>query len=166
MDIRKIIRHTIRKINFAITAPFVSYFQKYFLNRPFIYGNKERVHVGKRVSLVNTLLNTGSGHIYIGDDTIMGHNCSLVTGVHQFENGIRKKIYHREKYNEDVHEVPEEGNDIVIGKGCWITTNVTIIGGVTIGDNVIITAGAVVTKDIPSSVVAGGVPAKIIKQNH
>lgn len=142
----------------------VGFMQRYFINKPYINGDKNRLHVGKGVSLVNTILNTASGHIYIGDDTIMGHNCVIATGVHQFENGMRKKIYYREKYNKNVPDTPTDGYDIHIGKGCWITSNVTIVGGVTIGDNVIVCAGAVVTKDIPSSVVVAGVPAKIIKK--
>lgn len=56
------------------------------------------------------------------------------------------------------------GKNIHIGKNVWIGANSTILSGVTIGDNSAITAGAVVTKDVPANVVAGGVPAKIIKQ--
>jgi maltose O-acetyltransferase len=54
---------------------------------------------------------------------------------------------------------------VSIGSDCWICGNATILPGVTIGNHVIIAAGAVVTKDIPDNVVAGGVPAKIIRQN-
>ena len=77
---------------------------------------------------------------------------------------MRKKLFHRENFNEEVREVPLTGYDIKIGSGCWITSNVTITGGVSIGDNVIIMAGAVVTKNFPSSVVIGGVPANVIKK--
>ena len=52
---------------------------------------------------------------------------------------------------------------IIIGKSCYISTGVTILGPITIGDNVTIGAGAVVTKDIPDNVIVAGVPAKIIK---
>lgn len=52
---------------------------------------------------------------------------------------------------------------IRIGNNCWITTNVTILGGVTIGNNTIIGAGSVVTKDIPSNVFADGNPCQVIK---
>ena len=52
---------------------------------------------------------------------------------------------------------------IHIGENVWIGSSVTITRGVTIGDNSVIAAGAVVTKDIPANVVAGGVPAKVIK---
>ncbi|MBQ6158936.1 MAG: hypothetical protein IJJ20_08005, partial [Thermoguttaceae bacterium] len=53
---------------------------------------------------------------------------------------------------------------IVIGKDVWLGANVTVLPGVTIGDGAIIAAGAVVTKDVPASTVAAGVPAKTIKR--
>jgi acetyltransferase-like isoleucine patch superfamily enzyme len=53
---------------------------------------------------------------------------------------------------------------IKIGNNVWIGDKVTILKGVTIGDNVVIAANAVVTKDIPSNVIAGGVPAKVLKR--
>lgn len=149
-----------------ITSPFVDFMHKYFIQKPYIHGKRDRLFLGKNVSLVNTLINTASGNVYIGDDTIFGHNCSLVTGIHLFERGMRKKLYYKKEFNKDIVEAPSEGYDIKIGKGCWITTNVTIIGGVTIGDNVIIAAGAVVTKNIPSGVIVGGVPAKIMKKTE
>ena len=55
---------------------------------------------------------------------------------------------------------------VVIGPGCWIGANVTIIGGVTIGKGSIIAAGAVVTNSIPEFAIAGGVPAKVLKQRE
>jgi len=130
---------------------------------PYIHGSKSRVKVGKNVSLMNTILNVSSGNIQIGDNTIFGHNCVLATGVHQFKGGMRKKIYFKKKYNKDISEAPIDGHDIRIGEGCWIASNATIIGGVTIGDNVIIAAGAVVVKDVPSSVVVAGVPGRVVR---
>jgi acetyltransferase-like isoleucine patch superfamily enzyme len=130
---------------------------------PYIHGSKDKVNLGKNISLMNTILNVSSGNIEIGSNTIFGHNCVLATGVHEFKEGMRKKIYFKKNYNKDVTEAPTFGHDIKIGQGCWIASNVTIIGGVTIGDNVIIAAGSVVVKDIPSSVVVAGVPGKIIK---
>lgn len=52
---------------------------------------------------------------------------------------------------------------IVLGKRVWVGSNSTILQGVTIGDNAIIAAGAVVTKDVPANTVVGGVPAKFIR---
>ena len=53
---------------------------------------------------------------------------------------------------------------IVLGKNVWVGANATILRGVTIGDNAVVAAGAVVTKDIPADTVAGGVPAKAIRK--
>lgn len=58
---------------------------------------------------------------------------------------------------------PGENADIIIGDNCYISTGVTILGPVKIGNNVTIAAGAVVTKDIPDNCVVGGIPAKILK---
>jgi maltose O-acetyltransferase len=55
------------------------------------------------------------------------------------------------------------GKPVIIGRNVWITSNCTILPGVTIGDNTIIASGSVVTKDIPSGVLAGGNPCKVIK---
>ena len=53
---------------------------------------------------------------------------------------------------------------IHIGKNVWIGAHATVLQGVTVGDGAIIAAGAVVTKDVPSGIIVGGVPAKMIKQ--
>ena len=53
---------------------------------------------------------------------------------------------------------------IVLGKNVWVGSNSTILSGVTIGDNSVVAAGAVVTKDVPENTVVGGVPARFIKR--
>ena len=157
------IKNILDKLISIIINPIIDFVRHYSSRRHFIKGDKNKLKLGSRVSLVNTIINVSSGTVEIGDDTIFGHNCILATGVHEFKDGMRKKIYNRRYLNKETKEVPTSGYDIKIGSGCWITSNVTIIGGVTIGDNVIVSAGSVVTKDVPSSVIIGGVPAKIIK---
>jgi galactoside O-acetyltransferase len=174
MKINKIIyklkRVTIAKIvirlkstSFLIHKRLLFYVKNKVLNQwQFTYyckGDHKKLHLGKNVSTVNTLFNTSSGHIYIDDNTIFGHNVMVLTGVHEFLNGVRKSLITKGL------ETPLEGFDIKIGKGCWIASGVIITGKVNIGDNVIIGAGAVVTKDIPSNVFAAGVPAKVLKKN-
>lgn len=122
-------------------------------------GDRRKLHFGKNVSPVNTLFNVASGHITIGDNTIFGHNVMVLTGKHEFLDGRRKSLTTKGL------ETPLEGYDINIGSGCWIASGVIITGKVNIGDNVIIGAGSVVTKNIPSGVFAAGVPAKVIKEN-
>lgn len=127
------------------------------MNIHYCHGNRKRLHLGKNVSTVNTVFNVSSGHIYIGDNTIFGHNCMVLTGIHEFEGGMRKKLYSGAK------DTPQNGLDISIGNGCWIASGAIISGGVTIGDNAIIGAGSVVVRNIPSGVFAAGTPAKPIK---
>ena len=57
-----------------------------------------------------------------------------------------------------------QAKPVTIGRDVWIGANCTILPGVTIGNNIVIAAGAVVTKDVPDNCVAGGVPAKIIRE--
>jgi acetyltransferase-like isoleucine patch superfamily enzyme len=61
---------------------------------------------------------------------------------------------------------PRTGPDapVFIGNGVWLGVNVTVMKGVTIGENTLVAAGSVVTRSLPANVVAGGVPAKILKQ--
>ena len=132
-----------------------------FLNIEYSYvnGNKSRIKIGKGCSTMNTIFNTVSGNIFIGDDTIFGHNCMVLTGRHRFYKGRRAKLV---PGSEDFRETPESGYDIEIGEGCFIGSGVTILAPVKVGDNVIIGAGSLVVKDIPSNCFAAGAPAKVI----
>lgn len=78
----------------------------------------------------------------------------FITGRHEFEKGKLKQPRSR--------QVPTEGHDIRIGSGCWIASGVIIVGGVTIGDDCIVAAGAVVTHDFPDACIISGVPAKVM----
>lgn len=55
---------------------------------------------------------------------------------------------------------------VTIGNDCWINSNVTLISGITIGDGVVVLAGAVVTDDVPPYAIVGGIPARIIKYRY
>ncbi len=133
--------------------PVVRIVQRRLYRLPYVHGPADRVVLGERVSLMNTVLNTLSGDIVIGDDTIFGHNCMLLTGRHDFEGGTRKRLRGQ-------REVPREGHDIHIGRGCWIASGVIVVGGVTIGDHVVVASGAVVAADLPAGAMVGGVPAR------
>lgn len=89
------------------------------------------------------------GGIVIGDGTQLGHNVVLATVNHDVDPDKRRLMHL---------------GSIHIGKNVWIGSGSVITGGVTIGDNAIIAAGAVVTKDVPPDVLAGGVPARVIKK--
>lgn len=116
---------------------------------PFYTDCGKNIHIGK-----NVFINAGchfqdQGGITIGDGAQIGHNVVLATLNHDLIPENRKTV------------IPAP---IIIGKNVWIGANSTILSGITIGDNSVIAAGAVVTKDVPANVVAGGVPAKNIKQ--
>jgi len=126
----------------------------------YVHGNVSSVHVGARCSTMNTVFNVASGDIWIGEDTYFSHGCYVLTGQHRFYRGRRVGLVPDAPFE----EVPSTGNDIRIGRGCYIGANATILANVTIGDHCIIGAGAVVTTDIPSGSFAAGVPA-IIKRS-
>ncbi|MEJ7783712.1 MAG: acyltransferase [Solirubrobacteraceae bacterium] len=106
---------------------------------------------------MNTVFNVTSGEIWVGDDTYFSHGCYVLTGQHRFYRGRRVGLVANSPYE----ETPPSGNDITIGKGCYIGANATILARVTIGDNCIVGAGAVVTSSIPAGSFAVGVPATV-----
>lgn len=124
----------------------------------YVHGRLNRLHVGERCSIMNTVFNVVSGDVYIGDDTLFSHDCYVLTGVHRFHNGVRAGL----QPDSPIEEVPTEGRDIRIGQGCFIGAGASILGGVTLGDNVIVGAGAVVTSDVPDGAFVAGVPARKI----
>ena len=124
-------------------------------SRPYVHGSWDRVSIGEGVSLVNTVLNTASGRIRIENDVIFGHKCMLLTGRHDFKHGKRKKLLGEV-------DTPFEGYDINIKEGCWLASGSIVVGGITIGRNSIVAAGAVVTKDVPDHSIVAGIPAKVI----
>ena len=84
----------------------------------------------------------------------MGHNVSVLTGTHDYTKKSKERMI----------SAPITGCDIYIEKGVWLGSNSTILGPCRIGENSVIAAGSIVTKDIPNNVLVGGIPARIIKQ--
>jgi len=138
---------------------FGTYFGFMNIDYTYVHGDRKRIFLGNNCSTMNSIFNVISGTIHIGDNTILGHNCMLLTGTHNFKNGQRISLLN--DFTEE--ETPKSGRDIVIGQGCFIGSGVTVIGPVNIGDNVIIASGSVVTKDVLSNCFVGGVPAKHLK---
>jgi acetyltransferase-like isoleucine patch superfamily enzyme len=110
------------------------------------------IRIGKHVGIGEFAHLGGAGGLEIGDDCIIGPYFSCHPENHNFSD-LRNVI--REQ------GVNQQG--IKIGKNCWIGAKVTILDGVTVGDNCVIAAGAVVTKSMPANAVIGGVPAKVIR---
>lgn len=109
------------------------------------------VHFGNNVYANFNLTLVDDTHIYIGDYTMIGPNVTIATAGHPILPSLREKAM---QYNMPIH----------IGKNVWIGAGATILPGVTIGDNTVIGAGSVVTKDIPSHVVAVGNPCRILRE--
>ena len=109
------------------------------------------VHFGKNIYANFNLTLVDDTHIYVGDYTMFGPNVTVATAGHPILPELREKMY---QYNFPVH----------IGKNCWIGAGVVIVPGITIGDNVVIGAGSVVTKDLPSNVVAVGNPCRVLRE--
>lgn len=109
------------------------------------------VHFGKSVYANSNLTLVDDTHIYVGDYTMFGPNVVLATAGHPVLPELRPLAY---QYNMPIH----------IGKNCWLGAGVIVLPGVTIGDNSVIGAGSVVTKDIPANVVAVGNPCKVLRE--
>lgn len=108
------------------------------------------VHFGKNVYANFNLTLVDDTHIYIGDYTMLGPNVTIATAGHPILPELREQIY---QYNMPVH----------IGRNCWLGAGVIVLPGVTIGDNTVIGAGSIVTKDIPANVVAVGNPCRVLR---
>ena len=113
------------------------------------WGGKH-VHFGDNIYANFNLTLVDDTHIYIGSYTMLGPNVTIASAGHPILPELREKAY---QYN-----VP-----VKIGRNCWLGAGVIVLPGVTIGDNTVIGAGSVVTKDIPSNVVAVGNPCRVLR---
>ena len=111
----------------------------------------KHVHFGKGVYANFNFTAVDDTHIFVGDYTMFGPNVILATAGHPILPELRQKTY---EYNMPIH----------IGKNCWLGAGVIVLPGISIGDNSVIGAGSVVTKDIPSNVVAVGNPCRVLRQ--
>ena len=116
---------------------------------PFYTDCGKNITVGKHVFLNMGCKFQDQGGIFIGDETLIGHNVVLATLNHAMEPEDRATM------------IPAP---IHIGKRVWIGSNATVLPGVTIGDGAIVGAGTVVTKDVPGNTVVGGVPARVLRK--
>ncbi|WP_338043752.1 sugar O-acetyltransferase [Lactobacillus selangorensis] len=112
------------------------------------YGHN--LHLGKHFYADYGSIFLDVAPITIGDNVLLGPAVSVYTAGHPLDVPIR---------NEDL----EYGYPITIGNNVWIGGNAVLCPGITIGDNTVIGAGSIVTKDIPANVVAAGNPARIIR---
>lgn len=98
--------------------------------------------------------------VTIGDNVLIGPNCSIMTPVHPFRYQDRNI---RQREDGSLYDY-EYAKPITIKENCWLAANVTVCGGVTINEGCVIGAGSVVTRDIPPNSLAAGNPCKVIRQ--
>ena len=111
----------------------------------------KHVHFGKNIYANFNLTCIDDTHIYVGDYTMIAPNVILATATHPVLPELREQGY---QYNMPIH----------IGKNCWLGAGVIVLPGVTIGDNTVVGAGSVVTKDLPANVVAVGCPCRVLRE--
>ncbi|MGI6219004.1 MAG: sugar O-acetyltransferase [Bacteroidaceae bacterium] len=116
---------------------------------PFYTDFGKNITIGEQVFINACCHFQDHGGVTLGDGCQIGHNVVFATLNHGMKPEDRKTTY----------PAP-----IVLGKNVWVGSNSTILSGVTIGDNSVVAAGAVVTKDVPENTVVGGVPARFIKR--
>ncbi len=119
-----------------------------------IWGDPDRVIVGRSVDLKNVLLNVTSGKIIIGDNVLIGYHVMLITGTHDYHKVGRERQ----------RTFPRSGRDIIIEEGAWIASGAIVLGGVRIGRNAVVGAGSLVNKDVEPDTLVAGVPARFIRK--
>ncbi len=117
---------------------------------PFFCDYGKNICIGKNVYMNTNCIILDVNKVSIGDNTMFGPLVQIYTASHPIDPELRKKG-------------DELGFAITIGKNVWIGGGAIICPGVSIGDDTVIGAGAIVTKDIPSRVFAAGNPCKVIK---
>ena len=118
---------------------------------PFYTNFGRFITIGKNVFINHACSFLDLGGITIEDEVLIGPRVNLVTENHPADPAERKSLLTK---------------PIIIRRNAWIGANATILPGVTVGENAIVAAGAVVSKDVPANTVVGGVPAKFIKSIH
>lgn len=113
------------------------------------------ISIGKNTHVTNKCLLDGRGGLSIGDDVLIGYETIIMSTMHNYEDPNKLIRLQGSRYE-----------PVVIGNDVWLGARVIVLPGVTIGDGAVVATGAVVTKDIPSFAIAGGVPAKILRKRE
>ena len=121
----------------------------FLLIPPFYTTGGANISVGRNVFVNQNCTFYDLGGLDIADDVMIGPNVSIITSGHPIEPSQRRACV--------------IAKPIVIERNVWIAAGATIIGGVTIGENSVVAAGSVVTKNVPPYTLAGGNPARVIR---
>jgi len=115
---------------------------------PFYTNFGRFIQIGKNVFINHACSFLDMGGITIEDDVLIGPKVNLITENHPLDPVYRRALITK---------------PIVVKRKAWIGAAATILPGVTIGENAVVAAGAVVTTDVPANAIVGGVPAKVIR---
>lgn len=125
--------------------------ENFLIEQPFMCDYGYNIEIGENFYSNHNLIILDCAKVTFGDNVFIAPNCAFYTACHPIDYETRNKGL-------------EYAKAIRIGNNVWIGGNVVVLAGVTVGDNSVIGAGSVVTKDIPPNVVAAGNPCKIIRQ--
>lgn len=120
-----------------------------YIQIPVMVNHAEFVDVGKGVYINHGCTMLALGTIKIEDNVLIGPKANLISEGHPVDPASRRSL---------------EVKPVVIKKNAWLGAGVTILSGVTVGENAVVAAGAVVNKDVPANTVVVGVPAKVIRR--
>ncbi|PZF72629.1 sugar O-acetyltransferase [Taibaiella soli] len=123
--------------------------ENFILIPPFYTAGGTEITVGKNVFINQNCTLYDLGGLTIEDDVMIGPNVNIITTGHSLDPVQRRTV--------------TIGKPIIIKRNVWIAAGVTVIGGVTIGENAVVAAGSVVTKNVPANTLVGGNPAKVIR---
>ena len=131
-----------------------------FLQGPIAFHYGSHTRIGKNFFANFNFTLQDDARVTIGDNCNFGPNVTIVTPIHPMVASERRAM------------LDAKGNvkhlcyakPVTIGNDCWFGANVTVCPGVTIGDNCVLGAGSVVTRDIPANSFAAGVPCRVIRQ--
>ncbi len=117
---------------------------------PPVYSDQGiNIRVGRNVFINHNCTLNDMGGITIGDEVFIGPRVSLISSGHPVDPAFRRRQI--------------VGAPIAIERGAWLCTGATVLHGVTVGEDSVVAAGAVVTRDVPAGVVAAGVPARVLR---
>lgn len=119
-----------------------------YIQLPFFINIGKFTRIGKNVYINHACSFLDMGTITIGDDVLIGPKVNVLSEAHPVNPAERQSLM---------------AKPVVIKRNAWIGAGATIMPGVTVGENSVVAAGAVVSKDVPDHTVVGGIPAKVIK---
>src|SRR6201990_2125251 len=123
--------------------------ESFLLIPPFYTAGGDEIRVGHNVFINQNCTFYDLGGLDIADDVMIGPDVSIITAGHPLQPSQRRAV--------------TIGRPIMIERNVWIATGATIVGGVTVGENSVVAAGSVVTRDVPPDTLVGGNPARVIR---